>query len=199
MRWRSLPWDQAAYCALDLESSGLKPRRDEILSLAWVPVRGGVIRYGERFTTRVRPPNAPGLSQEGLSAHQLLPGELATAPPMAEVLPRLDAMLRGSVLILHHAPLDLAFLRTAYQRHGVPWPRPRVVDTVILLGRLERRRRWLEPEAPLPLALADARAHCGLPAYPSHDALSDALATAELFLLLRARLSVPTLRRLLTG
>ena len=46
------------------------------------------------------------------------------------------------------------------------------------------------------LNLADARRACGLPDYPAHDALTDAVATAELFLVLRHRLGARTLREL---
>jgi DNA polymerase-3 subunit epsilon len=200
MAWSSPPWDEVLYFALDLETSGLEPRDDEILSLAMVPVRGGVIRCGERFASLVRPADPAGLSQEGLRAHHLLPGELAAAPPFAELLPEVDRRLRGGVLVLHHAPLDLGFLRQAWRRAGRSWPRPRpqVVDTVVLLRRLEVRQRLLTPHpAPLPAALPAARAALGLPPYPHHDALVDAVATAELFLALRARLGARRLRELL--
>jgi DNA polymerase III subunit epsilon len=200
MAWSSPPWDEVLYLALDLETSGLEPRDDEILSLAMVPIRGGVIRCGERFASLVRPADPAGLSQEGLRAHHLLPADLAAAPPLAELLPEVDRRLRAGVLVLHHAPLDLGFLRQAWRAAGRPWPRPRpqVVDTVVLLRRLELRQHLLTPHpAPLPAALPAARAALGLPAYPNHDALIDAVATAELFLVLRARLAARRLRELL--
>ncbi|HEY6322633.1 MAG TPA: 3'-5' exonuclease [Thermoanaerobaculia bacterium] len=200
MAWSSPPWDEVLYCALDLETSGLEPRGDEILSLAMVPIRGGVIRLGERFVSLVRPADPAGLSQEGLRAHHLLPADLAAAPPLAELLPEVERQLRASVLVLHHAPLDLGFLRQAWRASGRRWPRPRpqVVDTVVLLRRLEIRQRLLAPHpAPLPASLPAARAALGLPAYPNHDALIDAVATAELFLVLRARLAARRLRELL--
>jgi DNA polymerase-3 subunit epsilon len=198
MRWGSPRWDQVAFAALDLETSGLTPRTDEILSLAWVPIRNGVVRYGEHVASHLRPPDLEHLSLAGLPAHELLPAELAAAPPFCDFLPRLDALLRSSVLVLHHAPLDLGFLRRAYQREGAAWPRPRVVDTVTLLRRLDRRHQLLRPHPqPLPLALGDARAILGLPPYPAHQALADALATAELFLVLRGRLAITRLRGLL--
>jgi DNA polymerase-3 subunit epsilon len=198
MRWRSPPWDEVVYCALDLETSGLRPRDDEILSVAAIPIRGGVIRYGERFASAVRPPDPQHLSLAGLRAHHLLPGDLAGAPSLPELLHLLDARLRAGVLVLHHAPLDLGFLRRAYRRAGARWPRPPVVDTVTLLQRLERRRQFLHPHpTPLPKALGAARASLGLAAHHEHNALADALATAELFLVLRARLGIERLRGLL--
>lgn len=198
MSWRSPAWDEVVYWALDLETSGLREREDEILSLAAVPIRGGVIRYGERFASAVRPADPQRLSAAGLKLHHLLPGDLAAAPTLPELLPQLDAGLRDGVLVLHFAPLDLAFLRRAYRRAGARWPRPRVVDTAALLHRLERRRHFLHSHpTPLPESLGAARASLGLPAHREHDALADALATAELFLALRARLGVDRLRQLL--
>ena len=46
------------------------------------------------------------------------------------------------------------------------------------------------------LNLARARRTLGLPDHPAHDALSDALATAELFLVLRKELDAKVLREL---
>jgi DNA polymerase-3 subunit epsilon len=44
--------------------------------------------------------------------------------------------------------------------------------------------------------LTAARHALGLPEYPAHDALTDAIATAELFLVLRHRLGARKLRDL---
>lgn len=195
---RSPAWDEVDYLALDLETSGLDPRRDEILAVAIVPVRAGVIRFGERFSSLVRPADPARLSLAGLATHHLLPGGLAGAPALSELLPEVDRRLRGGVLLLHHAPLDVGFLRRAYRGAGLRWPRPPIVDTETLLGRLDERRHLLEPHpAPLPRTLAAARAALALPAHAQHEALADALAMAELFLALRARLGAERLRQLL--
>jgi DNA polymerase-3 subunit epsilon len=72
-----------------------------------------------------------------------------------------------------------------------------VVDTVDLLGRLLKQQRFVDPDAgerqPV-LNLSAARRQLGLPDYHAHDALTDAIATAELFLVLRRRLGARTLR-----
>src|SRR5260370_20922852 len=125
MAWSSPPWDEVLYVALDLETSGLEPRDDEILSLAMVPIRGGVIRCGERFASLVRPADPGGMSQEGLRAHHLLPADLAAAPPLAQLLPDVDRQLRAPVLVLHHSPHDLGFLTQVCRAPAPPRPRPR--------------------------------------------------------------------------
>jgi DNA polymerase III subunit epsilon len=188
MLFRRTPWDAPVVWALDLETSGLSPARDEILSVGMVPIRSGTIRYGERWSTLVHPGDLARLSSAGIEAHHILPAELATAPPLAAVLPEIDRRLREGVLLLHHAPLDLGFLRRAYRAAHLPWPRPRVVDTLDLAVAHEHRRQRFHPH-PMPPAtgLSAARSALGLPPHDAHHALADALATAELFLALRAR------------
>ena len=195
--WSSPAWETLTYWALDLETSGLRPASDQILSVGLVPVRGGVVRLAEQYYTLVRPAEPERLSLEGLRAHHILPSELGHAPALAQVLPEVDARLREGVLLLHYARLDLAFLRAAYRRSGRPWPRPKVVDTVELALKLGYRQQRFHPHPqPPPTALPEARERLGLPRYRNHHALSDALATAELFLALRARLGARTLREL---
>ena len=56
MRWwtgRRQPWDEVTYMALDLETTGLDPHRDRILSVGMVPLSGGLIRWGDRRYTLV--------------------------------------------------------------------------------------------------------------------------------------------------
>jgi DNA polymerase-3 subunit epsilon len=197
MLFRSPGWEEVRYWALDLETSGLKPREDCILSAAVVPIREGIIHYGEHYYSLVRPPDPARLSTEGIRAHHILPGELAEAPPLTAVVSELDHRIRGGVVVLHYASLDLGFLRDAYQRVGLSWGRPRVIDTVDLLLKLSHRQQRFTPyPTPIRTALPEARAALGLPAYVNHHALSDALATAELFLVLRARLCARRLRDL---
>jgi DNA polymerase III subunit epsilon len=192
---RSPRWDQAVFWSLDLETTGLKPDRDRIISVGMVPIRAGVIRYGQRYHQLVKPEGLGDLSTEGIRAHHILPAELAGAPPIAEVLPVIDAKIREGVLLVHFAHLDLQFLRGAYRRCGMTWPKPPVVDTVELVLRWHQRQQQWTPHPPPPrTALSEARAAFRLPEYPGHDALIDALATAELFLALRHALGLDTLR-----
>lgn len=193
----SPPWDSLTYWALDLETSGLKAS-DQVLSVGLVPVRQGVIGFGEHFYSLVRPSNPQSLSAEGIQAHHIRPNELEGAPTLPEVMEEIERRVSGGVLLLHYASVDVGFLQRAYKSLGKPWRGPQVVDTVVLLSKLTERQRQLQPYAkPLPSGLAEARALFGLPPHLEHHALYDALATAELFLLLRSRLGAKTLRQLL--
>lgn len=196
MLFRSPPWDSVDYLALDLETSGLDARRHQILSVGMVPVRQGAIRWGEHEYTLVRPLSMEELDGEAIGIHHILPEELRAAPPLEEVMERVAARLQKAVLLVHHAPLDVEFLRRTFERLGRKWPRPPVADTRVLASRVEQRMQQLEPYArELPRGLEELRRAFGLPAFDPHHALADALATAELFLALRARLGARTLRQ----
>jgi DNA polymerase-3 subunit epsilon len=69
-----------------------------------------------------------------------------------------------------------------------------VIDTVDLLVRVARLRQPELPHEALRLNLSAARAEYRLPDYQAHDALTVAVATAELFLVLRKALGARTLR-----
>lgn len=198
MFWPSPPWDSVVYWSLDLETGGLDARRDAILSVGMVPVRAGAIVLGDAWQSLVHPEGGD-VSTDSIRAHYLLPSDVDAAPDFGEVAPEIERRLDEGVLLVHHAALDVAFLRLAFERTGRRWPRPRVVDTEELLLRLQKKERFLDPDAgsrPPVLNLSAARERLGLPGYQAHDALTDAVSAAELFLVLRGKLGARTLRDL---
>lgn len=185
--------------SLDVESTGLDLKSDFILSIGMVPIRGGVVKWGERYYSLIRPidPADPRLGSEAVRAHHIVPRELETAPPLAEVLRAVLARLGGDVLLVHHASVDVRFLKRDCAALELRWPRPAVVDTLRLLLKLGDRLRRINPNPPtVPTSLARGRAFLGLPPHVVHHALYDALATAELFLALAERLEARRLRQL---
>jgi DNA polymerase-3 subunit epsilon len=197
--WPSPPWDRVTYWALDLETGGLDVRVDPIIAVGMVPIRDGVIRLGEAYASLVRPGAAAHIDPASISAHQLLPGEVRTAPALEDVLFEVDRRLHEGALLVHQAAIDVRFLKRAYRTTRLRYPRPPVVDTVTLLVKAAKRARFLDPGAPEhepDLNLGTARRVNGLPDYAQHDALTDAIATAELFLVLRRKLGAKTLRDL---
>jgi DNA polymerase III subunit epsilon len=173
--------------ALDLETTGFDPEHAEILAIGTVTIVGGAVRIGDTTSTLVRPANRSAV--EGIVAHHLRPSDVMAAPPLADVLPGvLAAIADADALLVHHAALDVRVLERACQATDLRWPSPRIVDTVALIGRVRRRQRATGSGRRLPQSLSGARAALGLPPHRAHDAAADAIATAELYLALRARL-----------
>jgi len=186
------------YWSLDLETGGLDAKRDAVLAIGMVPVRQGVVHLGQAYSTLVRPGEDESIQEDSIRAHHLVPSEVLRAPLPEAVVGEVDERLRQGALLVHNAGIDVPFLRRLYRSAKRRWPAPPVVDTVNLLWALQQRKRFQDPDGttvPV-LHLGQARERLGLPPHLAHDALADAVATAELFLVLASRLGATTLRDL---
>jgi len=178
------PLDDLRLLAVDIETTGLDPRRDRVLSIGWVPVDGGRVLLGGAGRAVVR--DGAGVGQSA-TVHGLTDDRLAGGEPLEDAVARLLSALTGRVLLAHFARIETGFLGSVCER---VWGAPLacvVVDT-FELERREMGGGWgSEPQAGA-LRLWAARGRRGLPVYPAHEALTDALACAELYLAQRAGL-----------
>jgi DNA polymerase-3 subunit epsilon len=171
--------------AIDLETTGLDPRTDRILSVGFVPVDGLQITLAGAEHVLCRADVEVGQSA---TVHGITDDALAGGVPVRELIERVAAALIGRVLLAHHAVIETGFLSAACERElGVPLPTT-AVDTMELQRRVLRSHAG-EDLPPGALRLGTARAHLGLPRYAAHEALTDALACAELYLVQVDRLS----------
>lgn len=159
---------QVTFCVVDLETTG-GGKDSCITEIGAVKVCGGEI-LGE-FQTLVRP------STEIPPMIQVLTGitnqMVATAPDLADALPRFATFSAGCVLVAHNAPFDIGFLRRGHEELHMVWPRPHVVDTVAVA------RQVMPPEEVRNCKLSTLAAHFGATTLPNHRALSDARATVD--------------------
>jgi DNA polymerase III subunit epsilon len=89
---------------VDLETTGLKPRRDKIVSFAAIPVDEARVRPGGLVTGLVRPRRMP--PPDAIRIHGLRPADLERAPKLEEVLDQLLEALSGRIVIAHVAWLE---------------------------------------------------------------------------------------------
>ncbi len=180
-----LPYTAAAFLAVDVETTGLDPRADAIVSIGYVPIVGGRILLAQAGCHLVRPDRP--VSDEAAKVHGLTDEVLAAAAPLADALPPLLAAMAGRVPLAHHAPIERAFLSRACRAvYGAPLAAPWLCTLALARRRLARADT---PIAEGELRLAACRTRAGLPHRRAHDALSDALAAAELFLAQASRAS----------
>jgi DNA polymerase III subunit epsilon len=176
------PWREAAWCALDFELTGLDPQLDDIISFGAIPIDRGRVQLGPAIAGLVRPERH--LSVASIRVHGIRAADLAGAPALADAIgPLLDA-IAGRGLVVHTASVERAFLGRALTTQGLKLRNP-IVDTE-MLGRL-----WLhERDGALKrrLGLSEIAGELGLPAERPHDALGDALTTAQVFIALATHL-----------
>ncbi len=186
------------FLVVDVETTGLDPRRDHVLEVGWVPVTEGEVVLAGARGTAVRLPAGADVGESAV-LHGLTDDDLAAAPALADVVLELRAALQGRVLVAHHAPIEIGFLDRALRGGQADHAPLFVVDTMTLQRRL-LVHGYGEPP-PGGLRLDAARRRFGLPRYAAHRAVTDAVATAELLLAQVAELGSrmgrePTLRDL---
>lgn len=173
----SSDWRKVSFLVCDAEMSSLDPTEGELLSLGWVVLENGGICLDSAEHHLISASASVGQSAV---IHNLRDCELQDAEPLSSAIERLIAVAAGKVLVFHNALLDMAFLNLATQElYGVPMLLP-TVDTLALEERLLRRRQQVIKTGDL--RLQGCRSRYGLPDYPAHNALIDAIATAELLL-----------------
>jgi DNA polymerase-3 subunit epsilon len=163
----SLSLYEAPYVIFDLETTGSSAGKGAITEIGAVKVVRG--RVEEEFTTLVDPgrPIEPFVVRLTGITDRMVAG----APSIAEVMRLFEEFVEGCVLVGHNVHFDCSFVAAA--RGGVPLPNP-VLDTLklarSLVPGLKRYR------------LASLVSHFGVRAAPNHRALTDAVATAGVFL-----------------
>lgn len=185
------------FCVVDTELTGLSPRRDEIVSIGAVRIRGLRIAPKDTFFTLVQP--RMDLPKRSTLVHRITPTEVAHAPRLRTVLPRFIDFCDNSLIVGHHVGLDMSFLNRALKRiHGLPLNTP-CLDTM-RLARAYEEQLWEgfydQFKMNVSYHLPDLAEAFGLPAFTAHHALADAFQTAYLFLFLVRKLSGGRLKTL---
>lgn len=174
---RDTPLPELPLLAVDLETTGLSPARDRIVAAGFVPVDGdGVDLSGAR---RIVVHSTDDVGQSA-TVHGLTDDTIAAGVPLRTALEAVLVALRGRVLLAHYAVIEQGFLSAACRQefgHRLPAV---VVDTLQIQRRIASTP-WTDPRGGS-VRLPAARAAYGLPRYRSHEALTDALACAELYL-----------------
>jgi DNA polymerase-3 subunit epsilon len=184
---KKLAWREVDYQVLDIETSGLDAKKDIICAVGMVAIKGGRVRPGDNYYTLVCPPEGRRIDAGSIRIHGLLHDDLFQAPPLAEVLPKILCRLTGHILIVHVAAIDVGFLNRALkQEYGFHLRQP-AIDTARLARSIHFTEQYLnsyggDEGMPPPIALRTLASQANLPIYAQHNALNDAMTTAQLFL-----------------
>jgi DNA polymerase-3 subunit epsilon len=177
--WMTLleqPVASAEFLVVDTETNGLGGDACEMTEVGAVLVGGGELHDRWSSLVRCNRPLGRGIQRfTGITQEML-----ADAPGLEAVLPPLEELLRGRVLVAHNAPFDRRVLRRAFELIGLDWPNPPVLCTAALARKLLplQNKRGLS-------VLADA---LGVEVYTAHRALADAETCARVLCAMFPRL-----------
>lgn len=175
------------YVVIDLETTGLDPLHDRVVSAGAVRVSQGRVRLGDRFSELINP--GRDVPVESIKVHGITPDMLREARTALDAFDDFLAWLGHDIVVAHYAGFDMHFInRTMRRAYGFPLQNL-VLDTVRMCQGL------ILPSDPYgvrgnkkPCSLESLSRRFGLVMPERHTALGDALATAMIFQRLTDRL-----------
>lgn len=176
----NLPWRDDEFWVLDVESTGLNLRRDKIIAYGAVPIRRGRIQMADATYGLVG--IADAVPEASTCIHYIRTQDLATAPPLEDVVRQLDSMICGAPIIAHCAFIERTLLRRAYRRSGLQLGNPFIDTAPLATAALSET---IEGGF---ISLEYAATALGVPVHEPHHALGDAITTANVFLAVASRM-----------
>lgn len=174
----STPFTQIPILAVDFETTGLDAVNDKLLSVGCVDLMHQQIKLASSYHQII---NTKGsLKADNVTIHQITDDQKDQGKPLAQVVEQLLKCMAGKVMLVHFATIERQFLRQAcLELYGMAPPFP-IIDTLVVAKRqLDKKDIAYDPSQ---LRLSALRATYGFPEHYAHNALNDAIATAELLL-----------------
>jgi DNA polymerase-3 subunit epsilon len=182
------PLAELTYTAFDTETTGLEPSNgDEIIQIGAVRIVNARLLRHESIDQLIDPRRR--LNPASIPIHGITEEMVAGQPTIATVLPQFHAFAADTVLVAHNAAFDMRFLQLKEESTGLRFTQP-VLDTLLLSAVVHPNQESHKLEA-----IAE---RLGIPIIGRHNALGDAIVTAEVFLglvKLLADMGIHTLRQ----
>jgi DNA polymerase-3 subunit epsilon len=167
------PMTLPRFAVVDLETSGLDPRRHRVLQVAMVTVdESGAIHDEWETFVKLRWPLA---SVGPTDIHGITRSMLRQAPRLHDVLEEFAERLGDSLFVAHNARFDGEFLVRAANHRSTPAQLAVKLERRLCTLRMSRR---LDPGRELSHRLGDVADRYGVALDRPHEALADAHATA---------------------
>jgi DNA polymerase-3 subunit epsilon len=126
-----------SYIVIDIETTGLNPRRDAIIEIGGLAVRSGTIF--DRFQSFVRPEPFKKLTPFITNLTGIRDEDVARAPKFADILPSLCNFIGGYTIVGHNINFDIDFLydriyKLTGEHLNNPWIDTRKLAKTLLPG-----------------------------------------------------------------
>jgi DNA polymerase-3 subunit epsilon len=163
---------ELTYTVFDTETTGLEPSKgDEIIQIGAARIVNNRLLRQEVFD-QLLDPECP-LKPESIPIHGITEDMVRGQPNIDLVLPAFHEFCEDTVLIAHNAAFDMRFLQLKEERTGIRFTQP-VLDTLLLSAVIHPNQESHKLDVILE--------RLGVRIESRHNALGDALATAEVFL-----------------
>jgi DNA polymerase-3 subunit epsilon len=166
----------------DTEATGLNAKgEDSLVSISAVRMRHGRIDLSDIFHELVNPNR--DIPRQTVILHEIRPQMVVEKPALEKVLPNFISYIGSSVLVAHHARVDMSFLnREMIRLYGFPIQNM-VLDTVLINQMLVLKKTRVADRKNIQIenSLSALAERYSVIPEGRHSSLGDALTTAQIF------------------
>ncbi len=167
--------------AFDCETTGLDPKRDDIITIAAIRIRGNRILTSERFQAVIRP--EARLSVDSIKVHRLREVDVQSGVQIQQIIPEFLRFAGGRPLVGYYVDFDIRMInKYLTSLIGIELPNPRIEVSKLYY---ERKYGGAPPGSTVDLSFKAIQRDLDIPELEQHDAFNDALMTAMMYLRLR--------------
>ncbi|MBN2965092.1 3'-5' exonuclease [Sulfurospirillum sp. T05] len=168
------------FVVFDTETTGLDPKKDEILSIGAVKIKGNKILAQETLSLLLRP--SKDIAAKSITIHQLRNIDMVGALAPEEALERFLAFIGPLPLVGYYLEFDVAMVN----RYLQPWLGIKLPNAQIeVSGIYHDKKIKAIPDGVIDLRFDTIMRELGLPIFGKHDAVNDAIMTAMMFVKLQ--------------
>ncbi len=172
------PINKVAILAVDFETTGLDAKQDKLLSVGFITLKQQQMSLKSSYHQIIK--TKAQLKESNVIIHHITDSQKEQGQALAIVVETLLKALAGKVMLVHFARIERQFLTQAcLELYGIAPVFPMIDTLALAKRRLDKRDVAYDPSE---LRLANLRNKFELPEHHAHNALNDAIATAELFM-----------------
>ncbi len=172
------PVEQVRFVVLDTETTGLDPKRDQVITIGAVGISEGEIDLADSFEAMLK----IAYNQSAVTVHGVTRDEAQDGMDEREALEAFLEYLGDGVIVGHHIGFDIEMLNRACQRHFQLDLQNRRLDTMDLTLHLQDSGAFEPDRAPSGFSLDALCNLFGVEPRDRHTAGGDAFITALIFL-----------------
>ena len=172
--------DSEEVVVFDCETTGLNPKKDEIISIGAVKVKGNKILTNEALHLFVE--QKKQISHESITIHRIRHCDLENAIPVEEAIEQFLHYIGNRTLVGYYLEFDVAMINKYIKpMFGITLPNKKKEVSAIYYDK----KIAAIPQGNIDLRFDTILDDLSLPKLQAHDALNDAVMTAMIYLKLK--------------
>jgi len=175
------PGPEDEVVVVDCETTGLDVAKDDIITIAAVKVRGNRILTSEKFVAVARP--EAKMNAEAIKVHRLLESDVEGGERIRQIMRDFLHFVGGRPLVGYYLEFDVAMI----DKNVLPLIQIELPNRMIEVSEMYYERRYgnAQPGEQIDLSFVRMLHELGIPMLDQHDALNDAIMTAEAYVALK--------------